>query len=47
MVIKDKNVITSRGPATAICFALEIVKILKGEEMFNNLKAGVLANYCN
>jgi 4-methyl-5(b-hydroxyethyl)-thiazole monophosphate biosynthesis len=47
MVIKDKNVITSRGPATAICFALEIVKTLKGEEMFNNLKAGVLANYCN
>ena len=46
MVIEDGNVITSRGPATAICFALEIVKKLRGQEMYEGLKEGVLANYC-
>jgi len=37
---------TSRGPGTAICFALEIVKKLKGEETYQALKAGLLATYC-
>jgi len=46
MVVEDANVMTSRGPATAMCFALEIVKKLKGEETFNALKAGLLATYC-
>lgn len=45
-VIIDQNVMTSRGPATAICFALEIVKKLKGEDTFNALKSGLLAEYC-
>ena len=46
MVIEDKNVMTSRGPATAICFALAIVKKLQGEEMYSAIKSGVLATYC-
>ena len=45
-VIKEGNIMTSRGPGTAICFALEIVKKLKGEETYKNLKAGILADYC-
>jgi len=46
MVVEDANVMTSRGPATAICFALEIVKKLKGEETYNALREGLLAKYC-
>ncbi len=46
MVVEDGNVMTSRGPATAICFALQIVKKLKGEEMYEALKAGLLAEFC-
>jgi 4-methyl-5(b-hydroxyethyl)-thiazole monophosphate biosynthesis len=46
MVVEDTNVMTSRGPGTALCFALEIVKKLKGEETFNALKSGLLATYC-
>ncbi len=46
MVVEDGNVMTSRGPATSICFALKIVKKLKGEETYNELKNGLLATYC-
>ncbi|WP_434638023.1 DJ-1/PfpI family protein [Sulfurimonas sp. NW7] len=46
MVVEDQNVMTSRGPGTALCFGLKIVKKLKGEETYNALKAGLLATYC-
>jgi 4-methyl-5(b-hydroxyethyl)-thiazole monophosphate biosynthesis len=46
MVVEDGNIITSRGPATALCFALEIVKKLQGQEQYKTLKAGLLASYC-
>lgn len=46
MVVEDENILTSRGPATAICFALEIVKKLKGEESYSAIKSGLLASYC-
>jgi len=45
-VVEDKNVLTSRGPATAICFGLKIVKKLVGDETYNQLKNGLLATYC-
>ncbi len=46
MVVEDQNVMTSRGPGTALCFGLSIVKKLKGEETYNMLKEGLLATYC-
>jgi len=46
MVVEDANVMTSRGPATALCFALQIVKKLEGDEKYNALKEGLLASYC-
>ena len=46
MVVSHENIITSRGPATAICFALEIVKKLKGEETYESVKSALLARYC-
>ncbi len=46
MVVEDQNVMTSRGPATALCFGLQIVKKLAGEEQYKALKEGLLASYC-
>jgi len=45
-VVIDGNIMTSRGPGTAICFGLEIVRALVGQESYNALKAGLLADYC-
>jgi len=46
MVVASQNVLTSRGPGTSICFALQIVKKIKGTEMYEALRAGLLASYC-
>jgi 4-methyl-5(b-hydroxyethyl)-thiazole monophosphate biosynthesis len=41
--IIDGKIITSQAVGTAVCFALEIVKILKGDEAYHNLKKEILA----
>ncbi|OCR91708.1 DJ-1 family glyoxalase III [Campylobacter fetus] len=41
-VVIDKNIITSRGPATAMKFALELVKILEGDSKYTEVKNGLL-----
>ena len=45
-IVEDENIITSRGPGTAMCLALYIVKKYKGEEVYNTLKAGLLVDFC-
>ena len=46
MVVEDANVMTSRGPATAICFGLQIVKKLAGQDKYEEVKSALLATYC-
>jgi len=41
-VVRDGNMITARGPALAVDFAIEIVDYLLGEEKAKELKAGIL-----
>lgn len=42
-VVETDNIITSRGPATALYFALVIVKKLVGDKVYNDLRADLLA----
>jgi 4-methyl-5(b-hydroxyethyl)-thiazole monophosphate biosynthesis len=41
-VVIDNDVITSRGPATAMIFALEIVNLLCDEDIYTSVKNGLL-----
>jgi 4-methyl-5(b-hydroxyethyl)-thiazole monophosphate biosynthesis len=41
-VVSDHNIITANGPASAMEFALEIVKELKGDAIYQEIKNGLL-----
>jgi len=43
-VVVDGNIITSKGPATALEFALKIVEVLAGKQVADAVKRKVLAN---
>ena len=43
-VVRDKNIITGKGPALAIDFALEIVDYLLGKDKKEELKKDILYN---
>jgi len=45
-IVQTQNVLTSRGPGTAICFALAIVKRLMGEENYSAVREGTLSLHC-
>jgi len=45
-VVTDGNIITSRGPGTALCFGLEILKRLVGVESYQAVKDGMLLDFC-
>lgn len=41
-VVADGNIVTSRGPGTAMDFALELVRILAGRDARDRVEAGLL-----
>ena len=41
-VVKDGKIITSRGPGTAIEFAIELVKALKNEEIADGIRKAMI-----
>lgn len=43
-IVIDGKVMTSQGVGTAICFALEIVKTLKGDQTYQTIKSQILAS---
>lgn len=45
-VVESANVMTSRGPGTAICFGLSIAEKFVGKESVQKLRKGLLADYC-
>jgi len=45
-IVESSNILTSRGPGTAICFGIYIVEKLAGKEIAEAVKKGMLADYC-
>ena len=45
-VVEDNNIITSQGPATAMCMGLYLVKKFVGVDIYNQVKSGILADFC-
>lgn len=45
-VVTDGNVMTSRGPGTALCFGLSIIEKLIDEETAQWVRAEMLAEHC-
>ncbi len=46
-VVSDHNILTSQGPATAICFALAIIEKLIGKDKRQEIASDVLADFCD
>ena len=44
LVVEDDNMVTSRGPATAIYFALKLVEKIAGKDIYEQLKDDMLLN---
>lgn len=42
LVYVDENIITSRGPATAVLLALELIELLKGRDKMQEIKSDIL-----
>lgn len=47
LVVRDENIITSRGPATAVFLAMEIIRYLQGEEKLRELRKAILLDMIN
>lgn len=45
VVVKSGNIITSRGPATAVFLALKLIEEIKGKEVRDKVAEGILFNY--
>lgn len=41
-VVTDGHITTSKGPGTAVLFALRLIEILKGEEMENKIRKSII-----
>ena len=42
LIVVDENIITSRGPATAVLLALELIELLKGREKMEAIRKDIL-----
>lgn len=47
IVVEDGNMITSRGPATALYFAYKLVEKLKGKDIVDKLMEDMMVNFLN